>query len=182
MDITDEEPLAIYSIGDRVPEINESAYVVESANVIGGVTLRQDSSIWWQAVIRADNEPIEVGRRSNIQDAAVLHNDPGFPLIIGAGVTVGHQAMLHGCTVGDDTLIGIQAIVMNGAVIGKSSLVAAGALVTEGKVFPDRSLIVGAPAKAIRQLTDEEAARLVHAAQVYVDRARRYRTQLKRIG
>lgn len=172
--------MAIYSLGEHVPRIHETAYVAETATVIGRVTLGRDSSVWSQTVLRADNEPIEIGECSNVQEGAVLHNDPGFPLVVGAGVTVGHQAMLHGCTVGDGSLIGIQAVVLNGAVIGRHCLVAAGAVVTEGKVFPDNSLILGAPAKAVRQLTDADIAKLVEGAQDYVIRSRRYKTLLKR--
>jgi carbonic anhydrase/acetyltransferase-like protein (isoleucine patch superfamily) len=174
--------LAIYSYGEHAPRIHESTYVAESATVIGKVTLERDTSVWSQAVLRADNEPIEIGEGTNVQDAAVLHNDPGFPLVVGSGVTIGHQAMLHGCTIGDGSLIGIQAVVMNGAVIGRNCLVAAGAVVTEGKVFPDNSLIIGAPAKAGRQLSDADVTKLTEAARDYVERARRYKTLLKRIG
>jgi carbonic anhydrase/acetyltransferase-like protein (isoleucine patch superfamily) len=174
--------LAIYRYGEHTPRIHESAYVAESATIIGKVVLARDASIWWQAVLRADNEPTEIGEGSNVQDGAVLHNDPGFPLVVGSGVTIGHQAMLHGCTVGDGSLIGIQAIVLNGAVIGRQCLVGAGAVVTEGKVFPDKSLIIGAPAKVIRQLADADLAKMAEAARGYVERALHYKTLLERIG
>jgi carbonic anhydrase/acetyltransferase-like protein (isoleucine patch superfamily) len=173
--------MAIYSYGEHVPRIHETVYVADTATLIGRVTLGRDSSVWSQTVLRADNEPIEIGEGSNVQEGAVLHNDPGYPLVVGAGVTVGHQAMLHGCTIGDGSLIGIQAVVLNGAVIGRHCLVAAGAIVTEGKVFPDKSLILGAPANVIRQLTDADVAGLVKAAQDYVERSRRYKTWLKRV-
>lgn len=146
--------------------------------VIGRTTLGECTSVWFNAVVRADNEPISIGDGSNVQDGAVLHTDPGYPLEIGAHVTIGHQAMLHGCTVGDGSLIGIQAIVMNGAVIGKQCLVGAGAVVTEGKVFPDRSLILGSPAKVVRELSDEQIAAIAKNSAEYVDRAAHYRHEL----
>jgi carbonic anhydrase/acetyltransferase-like protein (isoleucine patch superfamily) len=174
--------MAVYSYSEFVPRIHESTYVADTATVIGQVTLGRDTSVWSQAVLRADNEPIEIGEGSNVQEGAVLHNDPGFPLVVGAGVTIGHQAMLHGCAIGDGSLIGIQAVVLNGAVIGRNCLVAAGAVVTEGKVFPDNSLIIGAPAKAMRQLTEADVAKLGEGARDYVERARRYKSVLKRVG
>jgi len=146
------------------------------------VTLGERASVWFGAVIRADNEPINVGDGSNTQESAVLHTDPGFPMSIGANVTIGHQAMLHGCTIGDGSLIGIQAVILNGAVIGRNCLVGAGAIVTERKRFPDRSLILGAPAKVARELTDEEVALLGDAALDYVRRREIYKAGLRRIG
>jgi carbonic anhydrase/acetyltransferase-like protein (isoleucine patch superfamily) len=174
--------MAVYSYSEFIPQIDPSAYIADSATVIGQVTLGRDTSIWPQAVLRADNEPIEIGVGSNVQEGAVLHNDPGFVLTIGAGVTIGHQAMLHGCSIGDGSLIGIQAVVLNGAVIGRNCLVAAGAVITEGKVFPDNSLILGAPAKVVRQLSDEDAAGFAENARDYVEKARRYKTLLKRVS
>jgi carbonic anhydrase/acetyltransferase-like protein (isoleucine patch superfamily) len=174
--------MAVYSYSEYIPKIDASAYIADTATVIGQVTLARDTSIWPQAVLRADNEPIEIGPGSNVQEGAVLHNDPGFVLTIGAGVTIGHQAMLHGCAVGDGSLIGIQAVVLNGAVIGRNCLVGAGAVVTEGKVFPDNSVILGAPAKVVRQLSDEDAAKLAGNAREYVEKARRYKTLLKRLA
>lgn len=171
--------MSCYRLGDWQPAVHEQAWIAPQATVIGLATLHADSSVWPGAVIRADNEPIIVGRGSNIQDGAVLHTDPGCPLTIGDGVTIGHQVMLHGCTVGDHVLIGIQAVVLNKAVIGAHSLVGAGAVVTEGKVFPERSLILGAPARVVRRLTDEEVEGLQRNAQVYVERAREYRERLK---
>jgi carbonic anhydrase/acetyltransferase-like protein (isoleucine patch superfamily) len=173
--------MTCYQLGDLTPYIDESAYVANEATVIGSATLAADTSVWPGAVIRGDNEPIVVGHGSNIQEGAVLHTDPGCPLTIGKNVTVGHQAMLHGCTVHDGALIGIQAIVLNNAVIGKDSLVGAGALVTEGKVFPERSLILGTPAKVVRTLNDEEVATLAKNARTYVRRAKRFKTELKAI-
>ena len=150
--------------------------------LIGKVTLAERASVWFGAVIRADNEPIRIGEASNIQEGAVLHADPGFPLEIAANVTVGHQAMLHGCTIGEGSLIGIQAVVLNGAVIGKGCLVGAGAVVTERTVFPDRSLIFGAPAKVVRELSDGDVARLMDSASQYASRQELYRARLERIG
>jgi carbonic anhydrase/acetyltransferase-like protein (isoleucine patch superfamily) len=173
--------MPIYQLGDDQPEIPNSAYVAAEATVIGKVTLGENVSIWPGAVLRGDNDSITIGAGSNIQDGAVMHTDPGFPLNIGDNVTVGHQAMLHGCAIGDGTLIGIQAVVMNGAVIGKDCLVGAGALVPEGKVFPDRELIVGAPAKVVRELSDEEIAKMHRAAPGYVKRQTMYKAKLKRI-
>lgn len=171
--------MSCYRLGDWQPEVHGQAWIAPQATVIGLATLHADSSVWPGAVIRADNEPIIVGQGSNIQDGAVLHTDPGCPLTIGDGVTIGHQVMLHGCTVGDHALIGIQAVVLNKAVIGAHSLVGAGAVVTEGKIFPERSLILGAPARVVRRLTDEEVEGLQRNAQVYVERAREYRERLK---
>lgn len=174
--------MAVYALGAQAPSIDASAYVAETATVIGRVRLGRDASVWSQAVLRADNEPIEIGDESNVQEGAVLHNDPGFPLLIGARVTIGHQAMLHGCTVGDGSLIGIQAIVLNGAVIGRNCLVAAGAVVTQGKTFPDHSLILGAPAKAVRRLDDADVRALSESARDYVERSRRYKMLLQRVS
>ncbi|NLC35595.1 MAG: gamma carbonic anhydrase family protein [Alcaligenaceae bacterium] len=159
-----------YRLGDKSPTIDASAYVALEAVVIGDVHLAADTSVWACAVLRGDNEPIVVGEGSNVQEGVVMHTDPGCPLTVGAGVTIGHQAMLHGCTVGEGSLIGIQAVVLNRAVIGKECLVGAGAVITEGKVFPDRSLILGAPAKVVRTLSDEDVANLRRNAQNYVKR------------
>lgn len=151
--------MAIYQLGDDVPRIATTAWVADSATVIGRVHLLDEASVWYGAVLRGDNEAITLGARSNVQEGCVLHTDPGCPLVIGAGVTVGHQAMLHGCTIGDDTLIGIQAVVLNRARIGKGCLVGAGAVVTEDKDFPDHSLILGAPAKVVRTVSPEPEGR-----------------------
>lgn len=174
--------MAMYKLGEHAPTIHESVFVADTATIIGQVTLGENASVWFGAAIRGDNEPIEVGSGSNIQEGAVLHTDPGYPLVIEANVTVGHQAMLHGCTIREGALVGIQAVVLNGAVIGRNCLVGAGAVVTEGKVFPDRSLILGAPAKVVRQLTDEEVARLESNAAGYVQRRALFKEQLVRIG
>ena len=174
--------MAIYQIGDDAPQLAPTAFVADSARVIGRVRMADGSSVWYGAVLRGDNDWITLGARSNVQDGSVLHTDMGFPLTLGEDVTVGHQVMLHGCTVGDGSLIGIQAVVLNGAVIGKNCLVGAGAVVTEGKVFPDNSLILGSPAKVVRELTPEQAARMRYGALHYVENAQRHRTQLKRIA
>jgi carbonic anhydrase/acetyltransferase-like protein (isoleucine patch superfamily) len=175
--------MTIYALGDDTPQLDEGAYAADTATLIGKVHLGKDSSVWPNAVLRGDNgETIAVGPRSNIQDGAVLHTDPGYQLDIGEDVSVGHQAVLHGCSIGSGTLIGIQAVILNGAVIGKNSLVAAGAVVTERKVFPDNSLIVGAPAKVMRELSPGDVEGILRNATEYVERGRRYRAQLRRIG
>lgn len=173
--------MAIYKLGDAAPTVHESVFVAESASVIGHVTLEEHVSIWPGAALRGDNESISIGTGSNVQEGAVLHTDPGFPLRVEANVTIGHQAMLHGCTIHEGTLIGMQAVILNGAVIGRNSLVAAGAIVTEGKVFPDNSLILGVPAKVVRTLTEEEIARNRLSAGSYATRREYYKTNLVRI-
>ena len=174
--------MATYQLDDLKPAIHESAWVADSAQVIGNVILGEGSSVWFGVVARGDTETITVGRGSNIQDNSVLHADMGMPLVIGENVTVGHQVMLHGCTVGDGSLIGIQAVVLNGARIGKNCLVGAGALVTEGKEFPDGCMILGSPAKAVWQLSDAQIEGLKMSAQHYMDNARRYRAGLKKLS
>jgi carbonic anhydrase/acetyltransferase-like protein (isoleucine patch superfamily) len=174
--------LAIYQFGDDVPLIAASAFVAEGAHVIGRVEVGESSSVWFGAVLRGDNDRIRIGARSSVQDGAVLHTDPGLELVVGDDVIVGHQAMLHGCTIGDGALIGIQAVVLNGARIGRGCLVGAGAVVTEGKSFPDHSLILGAPAQVVRTLGEEQLARLRLGAASYVRHAERYRRELRRIG
>ncbi|OVZ60386.1 gamma carbonic anhydrase family protein [Pigmentiphaga sp. NML080357] len=174
--------MAVYQLGADAPHIPASAYVAEGATVIGKARLGENASVWPGAVIRADNDDIVLGDSSNVQEGAVLHTDPGLKLIVGDYVTVGHQAMLHGCTIGDGSLIGIQAVVLNRAVIGKNCLVGAGAIVTEGKVFPDRSLILGAPAKVVRELTDEDIARIRKGVESYVQRQQLFKKELKKIG
>lgn len=171
--------MTCYSLDDIEPSIDPSAFVAPEATLIGAVTLDVGTSVWPGAVIRADNEPITIGEGSNVQENAVLHVDRGRPLRVGRNVTIGHQAMLHGCTIQDGSLIGIQAVVLNGAVIGRHCLVGAGALVTEGKTFPERSLILGAPARVARTLSDEEVEALEHSAQDYSARAAHYRKTLK---
>lgn len=174
--------MSLFQLDDIAPQVHPSAFVADTARVIGRVTLAEDSSVWYGAVLRGDTDPITVGRGSNIQDGSVLHADIGVPLTIGAYVTVGHQVMLHGCTIGDESLIGIGAIVLNGARIGRHCLVGAGALVTEGKVFPDGSLILGSPAKVVRSLTTQEIEGLRQSAQHYIENARRFRHGLRPLG
>ncbi len=148
--------MAIFELDGISPQLAQGAWVAQSAEVIGKVELHKDANVWPKVVIRGDNDLIQIGEGSNVQDASVLHTDPGFPLTIGKNVTVGHQVMLHGCSIGDGSLIGIGAVILNGAKIGKHCLVGAGALVTEGKEFPDGSMIIGSPAKAVKALTPEQ--------------------------
>ncbi|WP_338490922.1 gamma carbonic anhydrase family protein [Pseudomonas trivialis] len=170
--------MAIYQYDNLIPAIHAETFIAQDATIIGNVILEKGVSVWPQAVLRGDNEPIRVGRHSNVQEGAVLHADPGFALTVGEGVTIGHQAMLHGCTIGDGALIGIQAVVLNGAVIGKNCLVGAGAVVTEGKVFPDNSLILGSPAKVVRELTPEAIAGMQRNAADYVVKGQTYKAKL----
>jgi len=174
--------MAVYQLDTLTPRVADTAWVADSAQVIGNVELAEGASIWFGAILRGDNETMRIGRNSNVQDGSMLHSDPGFPLTLGENVTIGHQVMLHGCTVGDGTLIGIKAVVLNGAKIGKNCLVGAGALVTEGKEFPDGSMILGSPAKVVRELSPEQIAGVARAAQHYVDNARRYAAGLKKIA
>lgn len=174
--------MAIYELDGVAPQIPDSAWVADSAQVMGRVVLGEEVGIWFGAVVRGDTEQICIGAGSNIQDMSVLHADLGMPLTIGSGVTVGHKAVLHGCTIGDDSLIGIGAVVLNGARIGKSCLVGAGALVTEGKEFPDGSMIIGSPARVARQLTAEQIQGLRTSAQQYVRNAQRFSATLHKIA
>ena len=174
--------MAIYQLEDRIPQIAPSAWVAESGQVMGGVTMEADSSVWFGATVRGDTEHITIGAGSNIQDGSVLHADYGQALTIGKNVTVGHMVMLHGCTIGDESLIGIGAVVLNGAKIGKNCLVGAGSLVTEGKEFPDGSMIMGTPAKVVRQLTPEQIQGLRESAKRYIENAHRYKAGLKKIS
>jgi len=173
--------MPLYEIAGQRPSIADDAWVAPSADLIGDVHLAALASVWFGAVIRADNTPITVGARSNIQEGAMLHSDPGVPCTVGEDVTVGHHAILHGCTIGDRTLIGMGATVLNRAVIGEDCLVGAGALVTEGKVFPPGYLIVGSPAKAIRPLDDMQKAMLKMSAALYASKQREYAEGLKRV-
>lgn len=165
----------IWQLEDRRVRAEGDYWVADSATVLGDVLLKHNASVWFGAVIRGDREPIVVGANSNVQDLAVLHTDPGFPLTIGEFVTVGHKAMLHGCTVGDHSLIGINAIVLNGARIGRHCLIGAGALIPEGKEIPDGSLVMGVPGKVVRALTREQMAHLTRLAENYVANFRRYK-------
>lgn len=177
-----EYAMAIYELDGHVPDIARSAYISDDATVIGRVTIGEHASVWPGAVIRADDETIVIGAGSNIQDGAVLHVDPGIPMLIGSNVTVGHLAMLHGCTIGDLALIGLGSIIYNRAVIGRECLVGAGAIVTEGKSFADRSLVIGAPAQFKRELDETAIAGLRRAAETYIRRGAHYRAKLRRIG
>ena len=176
--------MAIYELAGERPEFPADGqyWIAETAVLIGRVRLRSESSVWWNAVLRGDNEWIELGERSQIQDNSTLHTDPGFPLTIGCGCVIGHSVVLHGCTVGDGSLIGMGAVLMNGAKIGTNCVVGAGAVVTEGKTFPDNSLIVGAPARAIRTLDEKAAEMIAYGVDVYVQRWKHYAGALKRIG
>jgi carbonic anhydrase/acetyltransferase-like protein (isoleucine patch superfamily) len=171
--------MTMYKIRGMQPDIADSAFIAPEATVIGQAKIGARVSVWPGAVIRADNEPITIGDESNVQEGAILHVDAGKPMTIGKGVTIGHQAMLHGCTIGDGSLIGIQAVILNGAVIGKNCLVAAGALVTENKVFPDGALIMGSPAQAVRELTPDAMAGMAANTATYVRHTADYRATLE---
>ncbi|MBL8575538.1 MAG: gamma carbonic anhydrase family protein [Hyphomicrobiaceae bacterium] len=175
--------MPIYALDEAVPAFPESGayWVAPSAVLVGRVRLLSDASVWFGAVLRGDNEWIEIGERSNVQDMAMLHTDMGYPMIIGADVTIGHKAILHGCSVGDNSLIGMGATLLNGVKIGRNSIVGANALVTEGKEFPDNSLIVGTPAKAIRTLDEAAVARLKASAAGYVANHRRFKAGMREI-
>ena len=175
--------MAVYALDGVAPVFphDGSHYIAPNAQVMGKVVLGEHSSVWFGAVLRGDNETITIGARSNVQDNAVLHTDPGCPLILGEGVIVGHQVMMHGCTIGDNSLIGIGAVILNKAVIGKNCIIGAGALITEGKVIPDNSLVVGSPGKVVREVTDAQAQFLKMNAQVYVENAKRFKAGLVKI-
>jgi len=174
--------MAIFELDGIAPQLDEGAWVAESAEVIGKVRMHKNASVWPNVVVRGDNDLIEIGEDSNVQDASVLHTDPGFELIIGKRVTVGHQVMLHGCQIGDGSLIGIGAVILNGAKIGKNCLVGAGALVTEGKEFPDGSMILGSPAKVVKALETTQMQKIEDIAGRYVENSQRYAKTLKRIS
>ena len=169
----------IYALDDIAPQIDPTAWVAPDANVIGKIVLEAGSSVWFGATLRGDNEEIRLGKNSNIQENCVLHTDMGYPLVIGANCTIGHKAMLHGCTIGEGSLIGMGATILNGAKIGRGCLIGAGALVTEGKEIPDGSLVMGAPGKVVRTLDAAAQARLIQSAESYRDNARRFRAGLK---
>jgi carbonic anhydrase/acetyltransferase-like protein (isoleucine patch superfamily) len=174
--------MALYELDGVAPQLGDGAWVADSAEVMGRVTLGENANVWFGAVLRGDTEAMTIGRNSNIQDLSVLHCDIGCPLTVGENVTVGHQVMLHGCTIGDNTLIGMQAVVLNNAKIGRNSIVGAGALVTEGSEFPDNSMILGSPAKVVRTLDEAAAAKLRQGAEHYVKNARRFAAGLKKIA
>ena len=172
--------MSLYDLGEVRPELRDlSCFVAPTAAVIGRVRLEAEASVWFGAVLRGDNELILVGARSNVQDGCVLHTDPGFPLVIGEGCTIGHRAVLHGCSVGPNSLIGMGAIVLNGAVIGKNCIIGANALITEGKVIPDNSLVVGAPRKVVRELDEAAIHELARSADRYVENGKRFATDLR---
>src|SRR5437868_7391546 len=175
--------MAIYELDGQAPDLpsDKRYWIAETAVLIGRVRLKQDASVWWGSVLRGDNEWIEIGERTNIQESCTLHTDMGFPMTIGADCTIGHNVVLHGCTIAPGSLIGMGAVVLNGAKIGRNSLVGAGALVTEGKEFPDNSLIVGSPAKAIRVLDDAAVERLRGSAAHYVANGKRFKAGLKKV-
>ena len=168
----------IYQLGERRVRAEGEHFVAESATVIGNVLLQANASVWFNAVIRGDNELVTIGENSNVQDGSVLHTDPGSPLLIGSHVTIGHKAMLHGCTVGDNSLIGINAVVLNGVKIGRNYLIGANALVTEGKEIPDNSMVLGSPGRVVRELTPQEIEGLRESALHYVENARRFKRDL----
>ena len=174
--------MALYELDGKSPQLGDGAWVADSAQVIGNVELAEGASIWFGCVLRGDNETIRIGRNSNVQDLSMLHSDLGVPLTIGENVTIGHQVMLHGCTIGDNSLIGIEAVVLNNAKIGRNCIVGAGSVVTEGKEFPDNSLIFGSPAKVMRTLDDAAVARLKANADHYVHNAQRFAKGLKKIA
>jgi len=175
--------MTVYSLGDAAPTLppGDEYWIAPTASVMGNVVLERNASVWWGAVVRGDNDPITIGQNSNIQDGSVLHTDAGVPLTIGANVTVGHLVMLHGCTIGDGSLIGIGSIILNGARIGKNCLIGAGALITEGKEIPDNSMVVGAPGKIIREVSEHQAMILQASALHYVENWKRYRAGLRPI-
>ena len=171
----------IYQLDDRKPILKGGNFVADNAAVIGSVVLERGASVWWNVTIRGDNDVITLGENVNIQDGSVMHTDGGVPLVLARNVSVGHLVMLHGCTIGENSLIGIGAIILNKAVIGRNCLIGAGAMVTEGKVIPDGSLVLGVPGKVVRQLTPEEIAMNTWIAEHYMERAERYRRGLKTV-
>ena len=170
----------IYSLGERRLETRGDYYIADNATVIGSVVLGHNASIWFNAVVRADNDVITIGENSNIQDGSVLHTDHGMPLLIGRNVTVGHKVMLHGCTIGDGSLIGINAVILNGAIIGRGCVIGANALIPEGKVIPDGSLVMGSPGKVVKEVSEAQRAILEMSALHYVENLKRYKKELKR--
>jgi len=174
--------MAIYRFGEKVPTIHLGSYVSEHAVIIGDVDIAEDVSIWPGVVIRGDNDKITIRRGANVQEGAVLHTDPGFPLEVGEMVSIGHQAMLHGCKIGSHSLVGIQAVILNGSELGKESLLGAGSLIGERKSFPAGSLVMGTPAKQVRELTEEVKAAITKNASDYVDKAKKYKEELVRLS
>ncbi len=173
--------MAIYQLENDLPTVHATAWVADSAQVMGRITLAENASVWYGAVLRGDNDDIRIGRNSNVQDGSVLHTDHGTPLTVGDNVTIGHQVTLHGCTIGDCSLVGIGSTVLNNARIGRNSIVGAGTLIPEGKTYPDGVLIVGVPGKVVRELTPEQIARLQASATHYVQQQRRHAVSLRRV-
>ncbi|WP_313443564.1 gamma carbonic anhydrase family protein [Brevundimonas sp.] len=176
--------MSVFRLGEVVPQLPENGeyWIAPNATVLGNIILHEGASIWFNAVLRGDNDPITIGRNTNIQDGSILHTDDGIPLTLGEGVTVGHKAMLHGCTIGDNSLIGIGAVVLNGAKIGKNCLIGANALITEGKVIPDNSLVMGQPGKVVRELDAAAIEGLRWSAAHYVQNWRRYKAGFAPVG
>ena len=171
-----------YTLGNQVPKTaSDNFWIAPSATVIGDVTLGDNVSVWWGSVLRGDNDPMAIGDNCNVQDGCVLHTDPGFPLTVGNNVSVGHMVMLHGCTIGEGSLIGINSVILNGAKIGKNCLIGAKALISEGKEIPDNSLVLGAPGRVIRDISDDQRDLMAHIIQSYVARWQRYKKELKPI-
>ncbi len=171
----------IYALGDKTPQIDADSWIAPDANVIGNVRMGPGASVWFTATLRGDNERIEIGAGSNVQEGCTLHTDMSYPLTIGRDCTIGHNVILHGCTIGDETLIGMGATILNGAIIGKNCLIGAGALITEGKEIPDGSLVMGSPGKVVRQLDDAAFENLRLSARHYQDSMRQYRSELRAI-
>ena len=169
----------LYQLGDTKVQVEEGVWVAENAVVVGNVLLKENSSVWFNAVIRGDNDLITIGEGANIQDGSVLHSDPGSPLTVGANVTIGHKVMLHGCDIGEGSLIGINSVVLNNARIGKNCIIGANALITEGKEIPDNSLVMGSPGKVVKTMTDDQAKAVKFSAIHYVENARRFRDSMK---
>ncbi len=174
--------MALYRVGEHVPQLAAGAWVADSAQVMGRVVMGEGSSVWYGSIVRGDNDLITLGARVNVQDGCILHTDMGYPLTLADDVSIGHQVMLHGCTVGEGSLIGIQAVVLNGVKIGRGCLVGAGSVVTEGKEFPDNVLIIGSPARVVREISPEQATRLRMTALHYQEKARLHATQVVRIS
>lgn len=170
-----------YALGEHAPSIDDSCFVAPSADLIGQVVMLNNSSVWFNSVLRADNEPITIGENSNVQDGSILHVDPGYPINIGPNVTVGHKVMLHGCTIGEGTLIGMNAVVLNGATIGKHCIIGANALVTENMEIPDGSMVLGSPAKIVKELDDKTKTMLKMGAEHYVQNSAHYKSKLQQI-
>jgi carbonic anhydrase/acetyltransferase-like protein (isoleucine patch superfamily) len=169
----------LYSLAERKPVTRGDYFIAPNATIIGSVVLENNASIWFNVVVRGDNDTITIGENANVQDGCILHTDPGIPLTIGRNVTIGHKVMLHGCTIGDGSLVGIDSVILNRAVVGRHCLIGANALITEEKEIPDGSVVMGSPGKVVRMLDEEEIARLTLSAEHYVENARRYRTALR---